>query len=102
MIIELKILNDLAEERVGKDEDGEEYTYTKVIKKNIITKKLINTNSISSIAETLTKKGVPYKSRCIIYIKEELNLNDYFINLFLSRNKLAFIYLFGSSNCILS
>ncbi len=71
MIIELKILNDLAEERIGKDEDGEEYTYTKVIKRNIITKKLINTNSISSIAETLTKKGVPYKSRCIIYIKEE-------------------------------
>ena len=42
MIIELKILNDMAVEKVGKDKDGEEYTYTKVIKKNIFFTKLLN------------------------------------------------------------
>lgn len=71
MIIELKILNDMAVEKVGKDKDGEEYTYTKVIKKNIITRKLIGTGSISSVSETLTNRGVPYKSRCLVHIKEE-------------------------------
>jgi hypothetical protein len=72
MVIELKILNDIYKEITEVDKETKEvYTYQKLVKKDVITRKLINTASIISISETLTKQGKPYKRRCQVAIKEE-------------------------------
>jgi nucleoid DNA-binding protein len=45
--------------------------YDKLVRKNVITLKTVDTAAISSVVQTIRKTGEIYKDRCVIYLKEE-------------------------------
>lgn len=71
MITELKILNDVYKEDTAYDEDGNAFAVDKLVRKNVITLKTVDTAAISSVVQTIRKTGEVYKDRCVIYLKEE-------------------------------
>jgi hypothetical protein len=70
MTVEVKVLNDIYKEKIVKDEEGNQYVHEYLYKKDVISKRTIHLEDIFAVSETLTQRGIPYKSRCIIFTKE--------------------------------
>jgi hypothetical protein len=58
------MLNDLYKEKIN---DNNEYVDV-LYKKDLVTRKFIDTNNIISVDEALNRRGIPYKNRCIIVV----------------------------------
>lgn len=65
-IIEIKILNNVYKDMM---QDGEPVEV--LVKRDVITKKIVDIRDISSVQETLNMQGKPYKNKCMIHIQNE-------------------------------
>lgn len=70
-MIELKVISDVYKEKEILLEDGHVAIEEVLQKKNVIRKKLVEVNDITSVQEVLTDRAVPYKTRCLVHIQGE-------------------------------